>query len=228
MTLIPLLTHLENEYEKGNCESVYIGVDKSLSSIITEYIRNRFNDATDCYKRLEKRMNELTHQYKRDITSEEAKICHEIANEYQYDKRFIGEGVLNWRMRSREELEKNKLLVCHESAWLTQQRVGGRIIMCRTNAPIIYPGSNHSIVIKERNNKTLLIDSAYGDEYGVFEFDDLNAALNSLSNHHFVKYYDITDIIKEGMTVSDLEKHGKLIKEVRHKNKKHLCIYDTL
>ena len=112
-------------------------------------------------------------------------------------------------MRSLEELEKNRKLVCHEAAFIAlnklDKKLKPRVICLRNQKALSQAGSNHSIVIFERNNKAYLFESSYGEHYGVIGFKNIDDIIKSFENEGF-KAYDITNELRVGMTIYDIDK----------------------
>ena len=208
---IPMLNELTNEIESGNNEVIYLYGNLTHCPSYIAYLFETYKCAYYEHP-FDKLVNVLYQECKsleRDTTSDEAKLCHEIADEYTYDMRYFQEGILKWKMRSLEELEKNRKLVCHEAAFIAlnklDKKLKPRVICLRNQKALSQAGSNHSIVIFERNNKAYLFESSYGEHYGVIGFKNIDDIIKSFENEGF-KAYDITNELRVGMTIYDIDK----------------------
>lgn len=144
-----------------------------------------------------------------DTTSDIAKLQQHFVDTFIYDDDYLGANILKWHMRDINELGQIKKSICHEEAYYYYTKIDKkykpRIIYCRRDVPITNVGSNHSILIFERNGKPWVMDWGY-----ILKFESMNDVIKEYLQM-FDYLYDITDKIKPGMTINEIDKCGTLI-----------------
>lgn len=218
LALIPLAHEIENAVGQ-----IRVFGSKMFRNFAEKYknrtiVRNNFSSK---YAALRKRIEEEACPC--DITSPEAKLCRKIADDFTYDSKYIASGIYNWRMKTIEEMLKNKLVICHDAAYFAYEKLKEMkvqnlrsLYLRNLDKELKIPGSNHSFITFSKDDGFYTFETGYGENFGVrgpfVSWDEaVRKFVDNWRGNNRASLSETTGKIKPKMNIQDLERVSEKI-----------------
>lgn len=170
----------------------------------------RYHRPSDYPYEYEKKIEEAVKYSKRnhrDLTGKYGKFVKELMDTFRYDKESEENGFKDWKLRSIEEMDKEKICICHDSAYYVSTKLKERFPNVKTwrlSMTRIDRNRTHGLTIMQENeNAFYVVDACHTHSSGVFgPFQTFEKALNDflLRNYPSHAYFSqmLVDHTKPG------------------------------
>lgn len=149
----------------------------------------------------------------RDLSGKYGKFVKELMDTFRYDNKSEENGFKNWKLRSIEELDKEKIWICHDSAYYVSTKLKERFPSIKTwrlSFTRIGRDRTHGLTVIEDDDGFYVVDACHTHSSGVFgPFKTFEKTLDNLLMrnypHHAYFSQMLVDHTKPGAPYSSFK-----------------------
>lgn len=184
------INEIEKEITSGKSNiCLYLAADRNTNANQIVYFLMKYYGSDMCSLNFDEKIDEMVSEMEKnpiDLSSKYGKFVVDLIGKFRYDKEVEDKDYYPWHLRTIDEMEKEKLWICHDSAYYVWMKLQTDPEIEEVHRySICTPGkrNSHGFCIFKHRGKYFIMDACHSHASGVFgPFKSTQEALTSINN----------------------------------------------